>query len=93
MFCQCTKAPAILFAEPRGDHYLMGTTDQIQVVLVQEFGYDLGAKGKRHPPVVLPPAQHILVWIRPQQVAQQALVGHVSGAHDASDLLHGLKVG
>lgn len=71
----------------------MGTTDQIQVVLVQEFGHHLRAKGERHPPVILPPAQHILVRIRPKQIAQQALVGHVSGAHDAPDLLHGLKVG
>lgn len=70
----------------------MGTTDQIQVVLVQELGHHLWAKGKWDTPVVLPPAQNILVWVGPEQVAQQTLVGHVSGAHDASDLLHGLKV-
>lgn len=70
----------------------MGTTDQIQVMFVQELGHHLWAKGKRYTPVVLPPSQNILVWIRPKQIAQQTLVGHVSGTHDASDLLHGLKV-
>lgn len=72
--------------------HLMGTTDQIQVVLVQEFGHHLRAEGKRYAPVVLPPAQNILVWIRPEQITQQALVRDISRAHDAPDLLHGLKV-
>lgn len=70
----------------------MGTADQIQVVLVQEFGHHLGTKGKRHTPVILPPAQNILVWVRPEQITQETLVGNVSGTHDTSDLLHGLKV-
>lgn len=73
--------------------YLVGAADQIQVVLVQELGYHFGAEGKGDAPVVLPPAQNVLVRVGPQQVAQQALVRHVSGTHDASDLLHGLKVG
>ena len=34
-----------------------------------------------------------LVRIRPKQVAEQPLVGHVSGSHDAADLLHALQVG
>lgn len=71
----------------------MGTADQIQVVLVQEFGYHLRAKGKRYTPVILPPAQNILVWVRPEQITQETLVRNIGGAHDASDLLHGLKVG
>lgn len=73
--------------------YLMGTADQIQVVLVQELGYHLRAKGKRYTPVILPPAQNILVWVRPEQITQETLVRNISGAHDTSDLLHGLKVG
>lgn len=73
--------------------YLMGTADQIQVVLVQELGHHLRAKGKRYTPVILPPAQNILVWVRPEQITQQTLVRNISGTHDTSDLLHGLKVG
>lgn len=71
----------------------MGTADQIQVVLVQEFGHHLGAKCKGHTPVVLPPAQDVLVGVRPEQITQETLVRNIGGPHDASDLLHGLKVG
>lgn len=70
----------------------MGTTDQIQIMLVQKLRHHLRAKGKWYTSVVLSPAQNILVWIRPEQITQQTLVGHISGAHDASNLLHGLKV-
>lgn len=72
--------------------YLMGTADEVQIVLMQELGHHFWAKGKWHTSVVLSPAQNILVWIRPEQITQQTLVRHISGAHDASDLLHGLKV-
>lgn len=43
--------------------------------------------------VVLAPAGGVLVGVGPQQVAEQALVGHVRGPHDPPDLLHGLEIG
>ena len=39
------------------------------------------------------PALLVLVGVGPEQVAQQARVGHVRRPHDAADLLHALQVG
>ncbi len=71
----------------------MRATNEIQIVLVQELGHHLDAERERHAAIVLAPARNVLVRIAPEQVAEQALVGHVRGPHDASDLLHGLQVG
>lgn len=70
----------------------MGPTNKVHVVFVEELGDHVGAKGEGDPAVVLTPAQHILVRVGPQQVAEEALVRHISGAHDPSDLLHRLEV-
>lgn len=70
----------------------MGSTNQVHVVFVEKLGDDVCAEGERDATVVLPPAQHILIRVGPQQVAQEALIRHISGAHDPSHLLHGLKV-
>ncbi|TNN51677.1 hypothetical protein EYF80_038089 [Liparis tanakae] len=70
----------------------MGPTNEVHVVFVEEFGDHVGAEGEGHAAVVLAPAEHVLVRVGPQQVAQEALVGHVRGAHDPPDLLHGLEV-
>lgn len=71
---------------------LMGPTNEVHVVFVKELGDHVGAKGEGDATVVLSPAQHIFVWVGPQQVAEEALVRHVSGAHDPSHLLHRLEV-
>jgi len=59
---------------------------------VEEFGDHVRAERKGHAAVILSPSSHILVRVRPQQVAEQPSVGYVGGAHDAADLLHVLKV-
>ena len=71
---------------------LVGTADEIHVVLVQELGDHVCAEGEGDAAVVLAPARHVLVGVGPQQVAQEPLVGHVCGAHHAPNLLHGLQV-
>lgn len=71
----------------------MGATDQIQVMFVEELCHHFWSKGEWDAPVVLSPAKDILVWIRPEQVTQEALVRDVGGPHDTPDLLHGLEVG
>ena len=48
-------------------------------------GRDQGARGQGRSP-------H-LVGVGPEQVAEQALVGHVGGPRDPPDLLHALQVG
>lgn len=70
----------------------MGPADQVHVVFVEELCDHVGAKSEGDAAVVLTPAEHVFVRVGPQQVAQQALVGHVGGPHDPSDLLHGLEV-
>lgn len=70
----------------------MGPTYEVHVVFVEELCDHVGAEREGDAAVVLAPAQHVFVRVGPQQVAQQALVGHVCGAHDPSHLLHGLEV-
>lgn len=71
----------------------MGATDEIEIVPVQEFGHHIGTERERDAAIVLAPALHILVRIRPQQITEQARVGHVRWAHDASNLFHRVQVG
>lgn len=70
----------------------MGPTDEVHVMFVKELSDHVCAESEGDTAVVFAPAQHIFVWVGPQQVAQQALVGHISGAHDPPDLLHRLEV-
>ena len=71
----------------------MGATYEVEVVLVQELGDDLAAERERDAAVVLAPARYVLVRIGPEQVAEEALIGHVRRPHDPPDLLHRLEVG
>ena len=50
----------------------MGSTDEVQVVAVQELADHIGSKGERDAAVVLSPALDIFVWVRPQQITQEA---------------------
>mmetsp|Transcript_46438 Transcript_46438/g.94613 ORF Transcript_46438/g.94613 Transcript_46438/m.94613 type:complete len:335 (-) Transcript_46438:226-1230(-) len=74
-------------------HHLMRTADQVQVVPLQERRHHVVPEGERHATVVLTPSNNILVWIGPQQIAQQPGVGDISRPHDALDLVHGRKLG
>lgn len=72
--------------------HLMGPTNEVHVMFVEELCDHVGAKSEGDPTVILTPAQHIFVWVGPQQVAQEALVRHISRAHDPPDLFHRLEV-
>jgi len=71
----------------------MRTADQVQLVPVQELGDHIHAEREAHTAIVLAPALNILVRIAPQEVAQQPGVRHICGPHQATDLLHALKIG
>ena len=73
--------------------YLVSSADEIKVVLVQETRHDGRAERVAHAAVVLAPIRRVLIRIGPEQVAEQAGVGHVRGPHYTPDLLHGLEVG
>lgn len=70
----------------------MGPANEVHVVFVEELCDHVSAKSEGDAAVVLPPAEHIFIWVGPQQVAQQALVGHIGGPHHPPDLLHRLEV-
>lgn len=51
--------------------YLMSSTDQIQIMTIQEFTDHISTKSERDPTIIFTPALHIFVWVRPQQVTEQ----------------------
>ena len=71
----------------------MRSANQIHIVLLQKPADHIRTKRKRDTSVVFTPASNVLVRVGPEQVAQEAGIGHVGRAHDAADLFHGLQVG
>lgn len=70
----------------------MSSAYEIQIMFMEELSNHFSTKSEGHSSVIFTPAQDILVRVRPQEVTQEALVRYVRGAHDSSDLLHGLQV-
>lgn len=52
--------------------YLMGSADEVQVVAVEELTDDVGSEREWDAAVILSPALDVLVWVRPQEIAQEA---------------------
>lgn len=52
--------------------YLVGSADEVQVVAVEELADHISSKGEGDAPVVFSPALDVLVWVRPQQVTEEA---------------------
>ncbi len=71
----------------------MRTAYEVQVMLLQEVRHAVWAKCVGHAAVILAPALDVLVWVRPQQVAQEAAVWHICGPRHALDLLQRLELG
>ena len=46
-------------------HNLMGTADQVHIVLLQEARHNIGAECKRYTTIVLTPARDVLIGVRP----------------------------
>ena len=65
----------------------MGSADEVEVGALQELGDDVGPEGERHTAVALPPPLGVRVRVRPQHIAQQALVRHFRRALDVAQLL------
>ena len=71
---------------------LMRTTDQIQVVLLQEPTDRVGAKGETDAPLILAPSRDVLVRIAPEEIAEEPGIGDIGRPHDPSDLVHAVEV-
>lgn len=56
---------------------LMGTANEVHVVLLQETGDHVGTKCEGHTTVVFAPASDILVGIGPQKITQQTAIGNL----------------
>ena len=54
---------------------LMGTTDQVHVMLLQEPRHDIWAESKGHASIVLAPASYVLVRVGPEKVAEESAIG------------------
>ena len=72
---------------------LVGTADEVEVVLVQELGDDVLSEGEGDAAVVLAPAVNVLVGVGPEQIAKKAGVGNVGGSDDALDLIEAGQLG
>lgn len=70
---------------------LVGPANQIQVMAVEELRDNVGTEGETHAAVILAPALHVLVWVRPKEITQKSSVWHVCRSHYSANLLHALK--
>lgn len=55
-------------------NHLMGTTDQIHVMFLQEARNHVRAEGKANASVVFTPAGDVFVGVRPQEIAKETAV-------------------
>lgn len=53
-------------------YHLVGSADEVQVVAVEELADHISSECERDAAVVLSPALDVLVWVRPQQIAEEA---------------------
>ena len=66
----------------------MGSSYQVEVVLLQEDAHYVWTEDEADSSVVLLPTVHVLLWVGPEQIAEQSCVWNVSWPHNSSDLLH-----
>ena len=59
---------------------------------LQELGHNVSAKREADPAIIVTPSRDVLVWVAPKQVTQQTSIRHISGPHDALDLLERVQV-
>jgi len=73
-------------------HDLVRAADEVQVVRAQELIHHIRPEDVGHTTVALGPALRVCVRVGPQQVAQQAFVGHVGRSPDVTNLIERVQV-
>jgi len=80
------KLPAVVRCTKQGDEltfgeelvsvldHLMGTTDEVHVMFLQEAGNHVRTKGEADASIIFTPASDVLIGVRPQEIAEQAAV-------------------
>lgn len=71
---------------------LMSPANEIHIMFLQEPRNHIRAEGEGYATIVFAPAGDILVWIGPEQVAEQTTIGNISWTHDPPDLFHGVQI-
>jgi hypothetical protein len=66
---------------------LVSSADQIQIMPIEELGYNILTKGEGNTTIILPPSIDVLIGVTPQQVTQQASVGDVGWPDNTLDLI------
>ena len=69
----------------------MGSTNQVDVVVIQELRHHITSKNKTDPSFILTPATHPFFRVGPQQIAQKTLIRNLNRPDNFHDLLKGLK--
>jgi len=61
--------------------------DEVHVVLLEETAHHIWPEDERYATIVLCPTCNILVWIGPEEIANQSRVRHVSRANQTTNLI------
>ena len=71
----------------------MCSTDQINIVFDGEFAYDALPESEADTSIVFSELFDPSLWVRPQQIAQEALVRHIGRSHYVLDLFEIFEFG
>lgn len=71
----------------------MRATNQVDVVLFEELFDDSLAEGVRDAPIVFTPRTLPLLWVRPQKIAQETILGHLSWSGQLLELSYSHEFG
>mmetsp|Transcript_11629 Transcript_11629/g.26319 ORF Transcript_11629/g.26319 Transcript_11629/m.26319 type:complete len:236 (+) Transcript_11629:236-943(+) len=74
-------------------HNLVSADDEVKVEALEELVNHLLAESVAHATVVLTPPLNVLIWVRPEKVADHSRVRHVCGPRDVLNLLQRLQLG
>lgn len=73
------------------DH-LVGADNQVKLVLHEEALHYVGSKGEADTSIVGRPRSGGLIRIRPKQIAQQPIAGHIGGAIQPPDVIQVIQI-
>jgi len=71
----------------------MCSTDQVNIVFDGEFSHDALPKSETDTSIILSELFDPSFWVRPQQIAEEALVRHIGRSHYVLDLFEIFEFG
>ena len=70
----------------------MCSADEVKIVSVEKLGDNIRSKSERDSSVVLPPALHVLVWVRPEEVTETTSVWDVRRTSYRANLIKIIEI-